>query len=246
MRKLFLLFLLGTAVSTVSAQTTEFKIKLPLNKTFTQVAKAKIDVEGGTGGTIMDMNIKTEMTASKLENNIYTVDNVIKAVKIDLDAGMAQGSYDSENPSDDEIGTIFAAQFEPLLGKKMATKMTEAGAVSSEDEGTTALSPFENLTSGSVLPDKPAAPGYTWTTKETANEMTVIRNAKYLSKTAEGYNFEFTGDIQDSSNTKIGNYSGTYILDTNTHYPKVMTIKMKLDQDGQTINLDLNNIVQGL
>ena len=89
MKKLIILFLLASAAIKTQAQEVDFKMNLPLNQPWNAVTTMKMDIDGEQA-MIMDIVTKSTITATTLEANNYTLENVTDAVKMDMDAGMME------------------------------------------------------------------------------------------------------------------------------------------------------------
>ena len=95
--KTFLFTCLTFFVSfTVSAQeAVNFKLNPEIGKPIQMNMLMKTDIDGPQS-VIMDMKIKMETLPAKKENENFIFENVIKAIKADIDAGMMTVSYNSE------------------------------------------------------------------------------------------------------------------------------------------------------
>ena len=117
MKKILLLFVLSAAALSSKAQQVNFKINVPLNSAYQSVTTMKTDLDGAQS-MIMDMVVKNTLTNTKQEGGNFTFQSITNAVKVDMDAGMMTMSYDSENPSDDQMSKMLAGEMDKLIGKR--------------------------------------------------------------------------------------------------------------------------------
>ena len=238
MKKLFVLFLLSSATLSIKAQEVDFKMKLPLNQPYKSSVTRKMDVDGQQS-MIMDMATKSTITATKLEGVNYTFENTVDAVKVDMDAGMMTVSYDSENPSEDPTSAMMGAQFEKMIGKKMIMVTSDKGKLISSEGIEGIENAFDNMGMTATYPDKAVKPGDTWPSEVETNGIKTQATNKFVGKTDEGYQVESVGEMKDTSDTKIGNFSATYIVDPQTFFTKSANIKMDVEVEGQKVVTDM-------
>lgn len=242
MKNLIFLFLLTAAGLTTQAQEVDFKMDLPLNQPWKAVTTMKMDIDGEQA-MIMDIVTKSTITATALEANNYTLENVTDAVKMDMDAGMMTMSYDSENPTDDPMSAMLGAQMENLIGKTITLVTSDKGELISssadEEDGEDLNNGFENMAMTAVYPDSPVKPGDTWNTENSANGMTTNAVNKFVGSDQEGHQLETTGELFDGDNNPIGTVNGTYTVDPKTFYTKQANLKMEMEVEGQKIITDV-------
>lgn len=243
MKKLIILFLVASAAIKTQAQEVEFKMDLPLNQPLKAVTTMKMDIDGEQA-MIMDIVTKSTITATALEANNYTLENVTDAVKMDMDAGMMTMSYDSENPSeDDPMSAMLGAQMESLIGKTVTIITSDKGELvsssSDEEDDEEMNNGFENLAMTAVYPDKPVKPGDSWTTETSANGMTTKAVNKFVGSDQDGHQLETSGELFDGDDNQIGTVNGTYTVDSKTFYTKHANLKMEMEVEGQKIITDV-------
>lgn len=202
----------------------------------------KMDIDGEQA-MIMDIVTKSTITATALEANNYTLENVTDAVKMDMDAGMMTMSYDSENPTDDPMSAMLGAQMENLIGKTITLVTSDKGELISssanEEDREELNNGFENMAMTAVYPDSPVKPGDTWNTENSANGMTTNAVNKFVGSDQEGHQLETTGELFDGDNNPIGTVNGTYTVDPKTFYTKQANLKMEMEVEGQKIITDV-------
>jgi len=248
MKKLLILFLMTCTAAASYAQSVDFKLNLPLNKPYKMVMVMKMDMDGAQS-VIMDMNTKSTITFTKLEDRNYTQETVNDAIKMDMDAGMVTMSYDSENPTDDPMSQMLASEMDKLVGKKITVVMSDKGALISSDasdEDETNANPLGDMAITASFPDHPVKPGDTWESEvDVKNEMTIKSTNKYVSKTAEGHLIESSGEMFNKENESMGTLTGQSIVHPKTFFTQSATMKMEMLVQGQSIKMDMQmNIVE--
>src|SRR5690606_30820324 len=86
----------------------------------------KTDIDGPQS-VIMDMNMKMEMLPAKKEKENFIFENVIKAIKADIDAGMMTVNYNSEEESTDETAKILDEQLYKIIDQTFSSSIYEKG-----------------------------------------------------------------------------------------------------------------------
>lgn len=242
MKKLLILFLLTAGTLSSNAQSIEFKYNIPLNKVYKTITTMKMDVDG-TQSMVMDIITKGTMTATKLEKDLYTLESVATAIKIDMDMGIATGSYDSENPSDDEMSQALGAQMGNVIGKKITIVQNNKGKIipdttkSEDPSGFTDA--FKNIGMTNIFPDKPVKPGDTWESEVNNDKQKFKLVNKYVEKTSEGHHIQSTGEILNDTSEKTGTFTADYVLDPKTHFTISSNIKLDLEVEGQKVKTDM-------
>lgn len=243
MKKLLVFFLLSSAAYYTQAQEVEFKINVPLNKAYQQISVIKTDVEGEQS-LIMDMNIKGTISGTKKEAGNYFFESITDAIKMDMDAGMMTMSYDSENPSDDEMSKMLGSELSKLVGKKTLMTMSDKGKLIKLEmpEGISeqAAGSMESMGMTASYPDRAVKPGDTWDSEATTDQVIVKSSNKYIEKNADGYIIESTGDVLSLDGQKVGTFVSSYTLDADTHFTKKAIMKMNMNAEGQKVSMDYN------
>src|SRR5690606_20852495 len=112
---------------TVSAQeAVNFKLNPEIGKPIQMNMLMKTDIDGPQS-VIMDMKMKMEILPAKKENENFIFENVIKAIKADIDAGMMTVSYNSEEESTDETARMLGEQFSKIIDQKISSVVSEKG-----------------------------------------------------------------------------------------------------------------------
>jgi len=142
----------------------DFKLNPKVGKPLTTLLTIKTDVDGPQS-VIMDMGMKMSLTATKHENNVFTMESVVKGIKMDVNTGVNTIHFNSEEEPADEMSKMLATQFSQVLGKTFSMNLSQKGKVidftlpEGLDEGMDSET-FGNITT--PLPDEAVAVGATW------------------------------------------------------------------------------------
>ncbi|HLQ99171.1 MAG TPA: hypothetical protein VK102_02255 [Sphingobacterium sp.] len=84
------------------------------------------DTEGAQN-MIMETNMSMEITPIKKEGEVFTVESLVKNMKINMQMGMQNISYDSGKEAEDEASQMLVDQFSKIIDKKIVSLITERG-----------------------------------------------------------------------------------------------------------------------
>lgn len=242
-------FLTGVAVClgllTYAQKAVDFKLNPEIGKPMTINMLMKTDIDGPQS-VIMDMNMKMLMNATKKESNNFTIENVTKSVKVDIDAGMMTMSYNSEEEPVDEMAKMLGEQFSKIIGQTITMLISEKGKTldiqipENLAEGLDRAS-FSNLTT--TLPEKPVAPGESWTSVVEVEENPILSKTEMVStfreENADGYVIDVTGKLFDQTGESAGSITATYTLNKKTHFTKSGVVKTLIEVQGAKIQSDI-------
>lgn len=214
------------------------EIGIPLNVNVSM----KTDVDGPQP-VIMDINMLMEMLPTSKENDVFTIDNLTKSIKAELNAGLISMSYDSEEESDNELSKALGDQFSKIINKKITIQVNDRGQAVNMNlpdgfhEQGFDQSSFSNITT--TLPDYPIAPGDSW---DSGYEMAenpiigkVIAESTFREETTNGYIIDLTGTVANKNLEIIGKVSGYYILDKTSCLSKESKITTTVQVEESTI-----------
>lgn len=218
------------------------EIGVPLR--FDMLMKTDVD---GPQSVIMDMNMKMEMLPAKKENQNFTIENIIRAIKTDINAGMMTLSYNSGEEATDETAKMLGEQFSKIIDQKVSSVITEKGKMIDIDlpasfaaQGFDASS-FANTSP--PFPDKVVTPGESWesTTEVPENPLfsTIEMTSTFREENTDGYVIDIEGKMLHTSGNEVGTMSGSYTLDKQTHFTKMSAIKTTIEAQGSTIISDV-------
>lgn len=251
MKRLFITgFALCMGLFSFAQKTVDFRLNPEVGKPLQLNMLMKTDVDGPQS-VIMDMNMKMELLPAKKENENFTLENVIKAIKADIDAGMMTLSYNSEEEATSEAAKMLGEQFSKIIDQKISSVVTEKGKTIDIDlpasfaaQGFDATS-FSNLSPS--FPEKAVALGESW---ETATEVAenplfskIEMTSTFREENADGYIIDIKGTMSQESGEEIGHMSGSYTLDKLTHFTKSSSIKTTIETQGAKIISDIETTV---
>src|SRR5690606_9726607 len=237
---------------TVLAQkAVNFKLNPEIGKPlhFNMFMKTDID---GPQSVIMDMKMKMEMLPAKKENENFTIENVIKAIKADIDAGMMTVSYNSEEEPVDETAKMLGEQFSAIIDQQISSIITEKGKTIAVDLPVSFASQGFDASSFSKMspsfPDKAVIPGESWESSSDVAENPLFSKIEMTStfreESADGYIIDIVGTMLQETGGEIGRMSGSYTLDKQTHFTKTSAIKTTIETQGATIVSDVEMTVE--
>lgn len=242
---------LCTSLLTFAQETVDFRLNPEVGKPLQLNMLMKTDVDGPQS-VIMDMNMKMELLPAKKENENFTLENVIKAIKADIDAGMMTISYNSEEEATDETTKMLGQQFSKIIDQKITSVVTEKGKTIDIDlppsfaaQGFDASS-FSNMSPS--FPDKAVAPGESWeNTAEIADNplfSKIEMTSTFREESTDGYIIDIVGKMLQETGGEIGTMSGSYTLDKQTHFTKSSSIKTTIEAQGAKIMSDVEMTVE--
>lgn len=247
MKKLFITGLaLCMSFITLAQEAVDFKLNPEIGKPLNFNMLMKTDVDGPQS-VIMDMNMRMELLPAKKENENFTIENIIKAIKTDIDAGMMTLSYNSEEEATDEAAIMLGEQFSKIIDQKISSVITEKGKTIDIDlppsfaaQGFDASS-FSNMSPS--FPDKAVTPGESWESISEAPEnplfSTIEMTSTFREENTDGYVIDIEGKMLQDTGEEIGTMSGSYTLDKETHFTKTSTIKTTIEVQGSKIISDV-------
>jgi|SRR5690606_4491238 len=231
---------------TLAQEAVDFKLNPEIGTPLHFNMFMKTDVDGPQS-VIMDMNMKMELLPAKKENENLTIENIIKAIKADINAGMMTLSYNSEEEAIDETAKMLGEQFSKIIDQKILSVVTEKGKTITVDlpssfaaQGFDANS-FSNISPS--LPDKAVTSGESWeSTSEVPDNplfSTIEMTSTFRKESADGYIIDIVGKMLQETGGEVGTMSGSYTLDKQTHFTKSSSIKTTIEAQGAKIISDV-------
>lgn len=233
---------LCTGFLTFSQEEVDFKLNPEVGKPLQLNMLIKTDIDGPQS-VIMDMNMKMELHPSKKEDENFRLENVIKAIKIDINADMNTVSYNSETVSTDETTKMLGEQFSKIVDQKISAVITDKGKTididlpSSMSSNGFDPSSFTNISPS--FPDKAVAPGESWNNINEMDDHPFLSKIEtvstYSEENTEGYVINVASKMLDLSGNEIGTVLGNYTLDKETHFTKTSALKTSVEIQGAKI-----------
>jgi len=197
----------------------------------------------GTQSMKMNMVMNMDMKVTDKQDNLYTYEVKYNSIKMNMNAGGMEMSYDSNAKEQSGMGAIMHDQMKALLNKPISMKMSDQGKISDFSlPGMANNQQMGDMSSISIpLPEKPVGVGDSWAAERPLEGMGNMKmNMKVDKITVDDLIIETSGDISDTSGTKIGNFDGNYKLDRSTGFTKDGTINMDLPVQGQQMKMKIN------
>ena len=238
--KTILTLLLTTFITLNSfAQKIKFELAPEYNKPKKYESVTKIDMEGPQT-MIMDMTMHMDMTYSKLQDSLINITAKFSNAKVDFDAGMMAGSFDSSKEPSNEMEKIFASQFKPLLENNLTYSMNKLGHIIDIDFPNVSEQLFDKSTLssfGTTYPNHSISIGDSWTKEGKMGQLGInsISTFKFAEKTTEGYKIESTVNLTDASGNNVGNSTGHFIVDPKTFITISSSNETNISLQGMTV-----------
>ena len=247
MRRFFMTCLaLSIAFVSYAQKAVDFHFNPEIGKTLSFHTISKTDIDGAQS-MIMNMDMQIDVLPSKKEDDNFTLENEIKAVKVDMNVGMMTLSYDSEEGGTDETSKMIGDQFSKIIDKKITSVISGKGKTIDlalpDDMAVQGLDPstFSNMSPS--LPEKAVVPGESWKSTIEMAENPVFSQmdmtSTYREETAEGYIIDVQGKMINAEGQESGTISGYYTLDKKTHFTKASKLQTKLEVEGTKISSDM-------
>ncbi|RZF60337.1 DUF6263 family protein [Sphingobacterium corticibacterium] len=235
---------------TLAQEAVNFKLNPEIGKLLRFNMFMKTDIDGPKS-VIMDMNMKMEMLPAKKENENFTIENIIKTIKADINAEMMTVSYNSEEESTDETTKMIGEQLSRIINKKISSIVSEKGKTIDVNLPTSFVAQGFDASSFSKMsptfPDNEVTPGESWESITEVNEnplfSTIEMTSTFLEENDEGYVIDIQGKMLHSSGEEIGTMKGSYTLDKQTHFTVASAIKTTIEVQGSTIISDVEMTV---
>lgn len=246
--KNFLLILISLTSFFVSNAQDAISLKLkpeigvPLN--YNLAIKTDID---GPAPAIINLNMKLEITPTKKEDHIFTINNLTKSIQADVDAGLITMSYDSEEGTEDELSKTLGDQFSKIINKNITLQVNELGQfinITMPDELNEEefdQSSFSNITT--VLPNHPINIGSSWNSSYEMDDNPIIGKVTSTSTLLEAndnsYTIDVIGTVANKELDEIGDVSGFYMLDKETGLNKNSKITTTIKTNGIVLTSEI-------
>lgn len=237
--------MLGFAQDAVS-----IKIKPEIGKTETYNLIMKTDIDGPQS-LIMDIVMSMDMTATEVQDSVYSFESKYTRIRTDMDAGLMMVNYDSEKEPENPMEEMMAKQFQVLLDNSITTYMTEYGEVVDVNlpEGIENIFDSSNfLQSFSLsLPKHAITLGESWETQLGSNPFAASSSLKmtYREKNDDGYIIDIEGEFLNAENEVLGTTAGQYVLDGQTFMTNASKISTTVEVEGSKIISELSLTKEG-
>ncbi|MFV0304468.1 MAG: hypothetical protein ACK5IC_03170 [Moheibacter sp.] len=191
----------------------------------------------------MDMNAQMNLKVSAKEETVYTYDVSYNSMKLNMNMGAMEISYNSEDKEHEGTAAMLHNQMKVLLENTISLKMDEMGFVSDILlPGNITAEQAGDMNSLSIpLPKEPVGEGDTWTAERPMQGMGVMKmNMEVEKVTVDDVIIKTTGEMVDTAGTSIGTFDGNYTLDRDNGLTKDGTMNMNISVEKQKINMKIN------
>lgn len=197
-------------------------------------------------GKAMKMNIsgKMDLEVASKEGDLFVYNMKYQSVKVNMDAGGMQFSYDSDKKDQDVMGSMVGKQFEPMLKNWITLKMTDRGVVKEISlKGVNSTKDLGDFGAISLpLPEGPVGVGDSWVSERPMEGMGVLKMKMTLKQiTVDDVEILTDGTMVDEKGANIGTFEGSYKLDRNSGLTKDGTMNMKINtEDNDKVDMKIN------
>lgn len=200
-------------------------------------------LSNGAQSMKMNMVMNMDMKVTDKQDNVYSYEVKYNSIKMDMNAGGMEMSYDSSAKEQSGLGAIMHDQMKAILDKPVSMKMNEQGKITEFNlPGLANNQQMGDMGSISLpLPEGPVGVGDSWTAERPLEGMGNMKMTMKVDKiTVDDLLIETSGDISDNAGAKIGDFNGNYKLDRGTGFTKDGTINMNLPVQGQQMKMSIN------
>lgn len=221
------------------------KVLIRLKPKVGDTQKTMMTMDMSTDGAqkmAMNMSMAMDMKVTDFTESVYTYEVKYGTIKMDMDAGGMQMSYDSSAKEQTGMGAIMHEQMKTLFDKPMTMKMNERGKITEfEMPG---LGNNQQMDMGSIslpLPEEPVGVGDTWTDERAIQGSGIMKMTMTVEKiTVDDIIIGTKGTIEGTGGEAAGDFSGNYKLARSNGFTKDGTINMNITAEGQPMKMKVN------
>ncbi len=189
----------------------------------------------------MNMSMAMDMRVTDFAESVYTYEVKYNSIKMDMNAGGMEMSYDSNAKEQTGMGAIMHEQMKALFEKPMTMKMNERGKIT--EFQLPGVANNQQMDMGSIslpLPEQPVGVGDSWTDERPIQGVGTMKMTMTVDKiTVDDIIIGTKGTI-DSEGTAVGDFSGNYKLARSNGFTKDGTINMNITAEGQPMKMKIN------
>ena len=222
------------------------KVLIRLKPKVGDVQKTLMTMEmESTGTQAMKMNMDAKMNFKVIgkQGNVYDYEMKYNSIKMNMNAGGMDMSYDSEAKEHTGMGAMIHEQMKSFFENPMTMKMDERGNVTEfKLPGNMSAQQMGDMGSMSIpMPEGPVGVGDKWSADRKMDGTGNLKMNMTVEKiTEDDLIIGTTGDMTDENGTKIGTFDGSYKLDRNSGLTKDGTMNMDLTAEGQPVKMKVN------
>lgn len=182
-------------------------------------------------------------TTTSADNDVFVNEGKIDKMTFNMLQGGNTTNYDSSKKEEDldDTGKIMKQQMDPILSSVITTKSNEIGEVIdiSVEPNNPQTSQLTNQSSSIAYPKEAVKVGSEWSSTKEESGMTIKLTYKVLSISKTNVELGVTGEVSGLAN---GTASGNVSVDRVSGFPIKSKIEMKMETQGQKINITTENI----
>lgn len=232
-----IVFLLVTAFTLTLTSQESVLLRYNFKKGDVYEVKLKMNQEVGTF-MAQTTNLVMTQTTTSVSNNIFTNEGKIEKMTMDMLQGGNTLFYDSTQKEEelDTTGKMMKQQMDPILSSVLTTKSDNLGNVLgitvAPNNPKTAQMTKQN--SSVVYPERAVKVGSEWSSTNEDAGLTVKMTYKVVSISDDKVELSLIGEV---SGMATGTAKGNLTLDRASGMPSVSKVEMKMDAQGQKMNI---------
>lgn len=196
----------------------------------------------GAQSMTMNMSMAMDMKVTDFKDAVYTYEVKYGTIKMDMNAGGMEMSYDSSAKEQTGMGAIMHEQMKGLLDQTMTMKMNERGKIT--DFQLPGLASNQQMDMGSIslpLPEEPVGVGDSWSDERPIQGAGTMKMTMEVEKiTVDDIIIGTQGTINGNNGETVGDFSGSYKLARSNGFTKDGTINMNIKAEGQPMKMKIN------
>lgn len=226
-----------------SAEGDKVLIRLKPNVGDSQKMLMTMDVASqGQQAMNMKMTMAMDMKVTDLTDAVYTYEVKYGSIKMDMDAGGMQMSYDSNAKEQTGMGAVMHEQMKVLMEKPLTMKMNERGKVT--DFTMPGMQSGQEMDMGAIslpLPEQAVGVGDSWSDERPIEGAGTLKMTMTVDKiTVDDIIIATKGTINGTDGAAVGDFTGDYTLARSNGFTKDGTMNMNIEAEGQPMKMKIN------
>lgn len=197
---------------------------------------------GGDNGLSMNMSMDMDLKVLEFAEPDYVYEIKYNSIKMNMNAGGMEMSYDSNAKEQTGIGKNMHEQMKPLFEKPMTMKMSERGRVS--DFEIPGLTNNQQMDMGAIsipMPEEPVGVGDSWAGERIIDGSGIMKMTMTVDKiTVDDITIATKGTVEGPDGEVAGNFTGSYKLARSNGFTKDGTLNMNLNTGEQLMKMRVN------
>lgn len=196
----------------------------------------------GAQAISMNMSMAMDLKVTDLTDAVYTYEVKYDKIKMDMDAGGMQMTYDSSLKEQTGMGAMMHEQMKVLLEKPLAMKMNERGKITEFNMPGLGNNQQMDMSSLTLpLPEGPVGVGDSWTDERSmqgSGNMKMIMTVEKI--TVDDIIIGVKGTIGGEGGEGVGDFTGNYTLARSNGFTKDGTMNMNITAEGMPMKMKIN------